>query len=110
MKLGNRHIFKVLRIIKKAGIRTLIVNILANRGSKDAESIGIDLFDIIIEAFDNEEVEQLLYELLADISNKTTDEVSLMNIEETKDLFVSIAEANNLKSFFQYVSATLKKN
>ena len=109
MKLGNKHIFKLVRIIKKAGVRDLVVKLLKRQEKKDAESIGIDMFDIIMEMFDSEEIEYLIYELLSDVSGKTVDDLSNMDIEETKNLIQSIAAENNLRNFFSSVSVILRK-
>jgi hypothetical protein len=110
MKLGNKHIFKAVRIIKKAGIRDLVVSLMKTQGMKDAESMGISIFDIIMEAFSSEEIETLIYEFLADVSQKSAGDISGMGIEETIELFKAVAAENNLKSFFGSVSAILKKS
>lgn len=109
MKLKNRHIFKMVRLIKTSEIKEELIKIYSGKDKKDAESLGIDLLNTLIAFFSGEENEELLYEFIADVAGKTVKEIEDMYIEDTKNLLKSIAAENNLKVFFQAVSSVMKE-
>ena len=126
-KLGLKDAFSVARIIKAANIRDEIVaygykvrecqraarNAAENAAEETAElnveKVGFEFFVTMIAAVANEAAEKQIYKLYADIKGATPEDVSLLDFATVKEDIKEIIEQNDLKSFFNSVSALMLK-
>ena len=74
-----------------------------------AEQIGLEAFVTIISNCATEEVERRVYELYASIKGAKPDEVKYYDLTTIREDFKELVELNNLKDFFDLVSASMPK-
>lgn len=111
-KLGLKDAFALARIIKAADMRREIVAFAAeirDKGEKNIEAIGLEFFVAMITAAADEAVEKKIYALYAGLKNVTPEEVSNYDFATIKNDLKELIERNDLKSFFQSVSALMSK-
>lgn len=105
-KLCTKDVFSVARIIKHCNAKEELAKVaeLAAEKKLSAEKAGIDVFMTIVEAAADKEQEKRIYELLADIAEKSADDIQNQSLEATlKDLKQIVAE-NNIAVFFKNAS------
>lgn len=101
-------VFAVVRIIKKAGVREKLAEIatpiLNNDNAADielaAKQKGIEVLLLLIESISGQDVENEIYKLIANISDKETDEIKNCDLTEFIQVLKNIWEENDVKSFF----------
>lgn len=108
-KLKTVDVFTVLRAIKTVGLREELKPVLARAasGEMSVEDVGIDGFLSLLEMLAEKKAENALYEALAGPFEAAPEEVGDMDLEELAAGLVQIAQENNLKAFFGYVSGLL---
>lgn len=98
-KLTGKHVFAMAKIIKAANLKEEIGEIIAkSQGEQNTEKIGIEGMMAVITACGNDKVEQRVYELLDDVFEAKTADMSLEAIALN---FKQLAQENNLMSFFK---------
>lgn len=108
-KLAVKDTFATSRIIKKANLMPLFK--AASLEVVDGTIANDKAFDFLGEFLSNicdKECETEFYTLIADIAEKTVEEVSLMGLEEFFDMLKQIAKENNLMTFFGSVRKLMK--
>lgn len=125
-KIGLKDAFALARIIKSAGIRKEIISFAnqirteqenteqenteqATAANSYIEKVGFEFFLMLIEAISDEKNEQKLYELYADIKGVSPDDIALLGFAEIKADMQELIEQNDLKNFFQSLSALMSK-
>lgn len=109
-KLITADVFKMARIIRKANAKEEIKKIFSqiSEAKKDKKKniddvqreAGMEFIAFLVESCGNEEVEKALYELLAGVAEKTSDEIKTQSIDATINLVKQIAKENDLQNFF----------
>lgn len=99
--LATKDIFKISRIIKVAGCREDIKGIIEKFDGKDPEALGKALFDILMAITESEEAEKLIYKLLAEIMEKSEQEIESQSLKATINDLKAIAKNNNIIDFFK---------
>ena len=99
-KLTGKHIFAMAKIIKAANLKEELGEIIekAQNGEMSTEKVGIEGFMAVVTACGDDKVEQRVYELLDDVFEAKTADMSLEAIAEN---FKQLAKENNLMSFFK---------
>lgn len=98
-KLTGKHVFAMAKIIKAANLKEELGEIIAkSQGEQNIEKIGIEGMMAVITACGNDQVEQRVYELLDDVFEAKTADMSLEAIALN---FKQLAQENNLMSFFK---------
>lgn len=109
-KLLTKDVFKLARIIKKAGIKKemaeFAVKLTGNKEKKNIEEIGLEFILLLIEAASD--VEKELYDFLGDVSGLSGADIAELPVTELGDIFKEIAAVNNLGSFFTLAFSSLK--
>ena len=109
-KLALRHAFALARIIKAADIRSEVVAFASEfREGKDVNEVGMEFILTMIQAAADETVEKKIYQLYADLKGTNADEVADYDLETVKTDMKKLIEQNDLKSFFNSVSALMSK-
>jgi hypothetical protein len=109
-KLCLKDAFSVARIIKAADVRSEIIRFAGELHSgKSVDEIGLEFFVTLIQSAADETVEEKIYKLYADLKGVTPDDVAFLEFAEVKNDIKEIVESNDLKSFFQSVSALMSK-
>lgn len=111
--LQFQDIFKVIRILKKAGLskqaRTIMVKAAeaqANNKELDVKQLGLDFIFSILE--NSAEAEQEVYEFFAELKGSKPEEIKKMEFEEMMGMFEDFLKLPNLKGFFLKVSSMTK--
>ena len=73
------------------------------------EKIGVEAFITIISKCTNEEVERRIYDLYASIKGTEPDEVKYADLQTIRADIKELIELNDLKGFFDLVSASMSK-
>lgn len=103
-KLKGKDTFTVLRIIKKAGIKEELANLMA-LGEKNASKVGVKVFMTIVEGCGNQGVDEEIFAFLDDVLEvQNTKEMDLFELVE---LLKDFAKVNDLKRFLSLVGSTL---
>lgn len=135
-KLALKHAFLLARIIKAANVRNEIVAFgyevrerqkaaqeAAQRAAEEnaegagentaaeleVEKVGFEFFVTLITAAADEGVEKKIYQLYADLKGVTPGEVEEYDFKTVKADLKELIEENDLKSFFNSVSALMSK-
>lgn len=115
-KLGLLDAFALARIIKAANLKEVItdfgmevINKQNNGEDVDIYKVGFEFFVTVISAASDERIEKKFYELYADIKGAQPDEVKYYDFTTVKEDIKAIIELNNLKVFFDWLSASLTK-
>ena len=108
-RLKTADVFTVLRAIKAVGLREELKPVLARAASGEVsvEDVGIDGFLSLLEMLSEKKAENALYEVLSGPFEATPEEMEVMDLDELAAGLVQIAQENNLKAFFGYVSGLL---
>lgn len=111
-KLNTSDVFSALRFIRAANLREEVKPLLkaAASGEASVEDVGIDGILTLIEALSEKRAEEALYSVLAGPLEVEAREVAAMELTDLADNLKAIAEENDLKTFFGYVSGILGKN
>ena len=113
-KLITSDVFAFARVIKASGMREQLAayvrKLAADDKPLDAESVGYEGILIMIEALAEKKAESALYAALAPVLETTPDAVQAMPPAEFFAMLKAVAEENDLKSFFGYVSGILGKS
>lgn len=112
-KLQTTDIFSLARIIRASGVRSTLKDIIVKATQSeniDIESVGIDGILATFEALAERGCEQAIYTAIASIVECEPKEIEKMPINEFVDTLTEIAKENDLKTFFDSVSAILGKN
>ena len=109
-KLALKHAFLLARIIKAANIRAEIVRFASEiQSGKSADEVGMEFIVTMIQAAADENVEKKIYELYAELKGVKPEEISEYDFATVKADMKTLVAENNLKSFFQSVSALMSK-
>ena len=111
-KLNTADVFAAVRVVKISGARAELQSVLkrALDSGADLEDVGMDGFLTVLEALGERKVEQAIYEVLAGPLEITPDAVGTMPLDEMVAALKQIAEENDLKHFFTFVSSMSGKN
>lgn len=113
-KLITSDVFAFARVIKASGMReqltAYIRKLAADDKPLDAESVGYEGLLIMIEALAEKKAENALYAAVAPVLETTAEAVQALPPAEFFFALKAIAEGNDLKSFFGYVSGILGKS
>lgn len=111
-KLNTADVFAALRLIRTTNLREEIKPLLKAAAAEEmsVEDVGIDGILTLIEAFSERQAEEALYNVLAGPFEVKPEEVAAMGLGELAEKLRALAEENDLKSFFGYVSGVLGKN
>ena len=102
-KIETHDVFKMARIIKKAGIKEEFGKIFSKSKAADEETakeLGVEVIFSIIEACSSEELEKMLYDFVAGIAEKDAETIKRMSLDALIDTFKEMAKMNNLMTFF----------
>lgn len=108
-KLQFQDTFKVSRLIKKTGIKDILINAF-KEGKKEGvsqEDIGVDTFFAVLESVLEEENEATIYEFMAGIAETDPEKVKCMSFEELKEFFRQLAKENDLEFFLKLVKKSM---
>lgn len=110
-KLNTSDVFAALRVIRAANLREEIKPLLkiAAEDNADIEDLGIEGFLKLVDVLSEQKMENAVYEVLAGPLETTAEAVSTMNLTDLAVNIKQIAEGNDLKAFFEYVSGILGK-
>lgn len=111
-KLALKHAFLLARIIKAANIRAEIVRFASEiQSGKSADEVGMEFIVTMIQAAADENVEKKIYELYAELKGPLVppEEISEYDFATVKADMKALVAENNLKDFFQSVSALMSK-
>ena len=115
-KIETHDVFRMARIIKAAGIKGEIEEVLAKTKKKDdeeqdsiQESVGMKIIFCIIEACSNEKLETMLYDFVAGIAEKDAETIKHMSLDALLDVFKEMAAMNNLTTFFNTAGRLAQK-
>ena len=99
-KLTGKHVFSMAKIIKAANLKEDLGDIIAKaqNGEMSTEKVGIEGLMTVISACGDDHVEKRVYELLDDVFEAKTADMSLEAIAEN---FKQLAKENNLMNFFR---------
>lgn len=99
-KLTGKHVFAMAKIIKAANLKEELGEVIAKAqsGEMSTEQVGIEGFMTVISACGDDKVEQKVYDLLDDIFEAKTADMSLEAIAQN---FKQLAQENNLMSFLK---------
>lgn len=109
-KLQFQDAFKMANIIKRANLKESLTSAYKSGKKEEAstEEIGVEVFFSILEAAGTEGIDEQIYELLGDITEKGADKVKTESIEAILEDFSNIAKENNLEAFFKLVQRSMK--
>ncbi|MBR3762187.1 MAG: hypothetical protein IKK59_05535 [Lachnospiraceae bacterium] len=115
-KIETHDVFKMARIIKDAGIKKEIEEIFANANIKDnqntesvQERLGVKIVFSIIEGCSSEKLEDMLYDFVAGVSEKNTEDIKHMSLDALVELFKEMASLNNMTNFFNTAGRLAQK-
>jgi len=99
-KLTGKHVFAMAKIIKAANLKEELGEVIAKAQKEEVstEQVGIDALMTVISACGDDKVEQKVYDLLDDVFEAKTADMSLEAIAQN---FKQLAQENNLMSFFK---------
>lgn len=99
-KLTGKHVFAMAKIIKAANLKDELGEVIAKaqEGEMSTEKAGIEGMMAVITACGDDNVENRVYELLDDVFEAKTADMSLEMIAVN---FKQLAKENNLMSFFK---------
>ena len=105
-KIETHDVFKMARIIKKAGIKGEFAKVfseskaLTDEETKSTKELGVEVIFRIIEACSGEELEAMLYDFVAGIAEKDAETIKRMSLDALIDTFKEMGKMNNLTTFF----------
>lgn len=114
-KLQTSDVFAALRVIKAANLREELKPMLKRVAEKSAEEksdvqdIGIDGILSMVGLLSEAKAEKAMYEVLAGPFEMKASEVAALDIVTLADNIQTLAQENDLKVFFGYLSNILGK-
>ena len=101
-KLTGKHLFSMAKIIRASNVKEELGELIAKNqtGELSTERLGIEAFMVVINACGDDRVEQRIYDLLDDIFEAKTADMSLEALAKN---FAQLAKENNLANFFKSV-------
>ena len=113
-KLITSDVFALARVIKASGMREQLTGFVKSLAAQDMpldiENVGYESILVMIEALAERKAEAAIYELVASIAETTPDAVKNLPPADFFAMLKEIGDANDIKSFFGYVSGILTKN
>lgn len=110
-KINTQDTFKMARLIKHTAIKDVLMKYYEEgKGDfkqADIEKFGLRLLFEVIECVSDGNAEKDFYGLLGGICEKKPEEIQNQPIEETIADLKKIYEENDMKCFFQSVSAMI---
>lgn len=109
-KINTADLVKCARIIKRAGLKQEIENIIEQSKSikmddeKAVEKMGIDIILSLIFSCCEENVVCMIYELIAEINQSSADDIPMLELDELTRIITEISKQNNLVNFFKQAS------
>lgn len=107
-KLITSDAFKMMQIIKVAGVKRELESILNESIGKsennEVQAMGIKLFLTVMDGCGTVGVEERFYSLLGGIIGKTAKEVESTELSETMANVAEIVKNNNIMLFFKQAS------
>lgn len=107
-KFKTRHLFKILKVVNKTNILNDFKELWleANAGDASKEELqkiqneaGFDAAILALESLDKAEAE--IYDLLADLEGKTTEEIEEQDAMETIESVTSIIQSDTVQGFLK---------
>lgn len=115
-KLGLKDAFAFARIIKAADLRDEIAafglevrELQKAEKPANVEEIGIKFLITVAAAISDEKIEKQFYKLYADVKGVEADEIAMYDISTIRADITELVEVNDLKSFFNSLSALMSK-
>ncbi len=115
-KLGLKDAFALARIIKAADLRDEIAafglevrELQKSDKSANVEEIGIKFLITVATSISDEKIENQFYKLYADVKGAKADEIGMYDISTIRADITELVEINDLKSFFNSLSALMSK-
>ena len=111
-KLNTSDVFALARVVRASGIRDELRPLIKRAAESDApvEDVGIDGLLTVMETLAEHKAERAIYEVLAGPFEMSADDVAAMPLDILALQLKTLAEENQLKRFFGYVSGILGKN
>lgn len=111
-KLNTSDVFALARVIRASGIRDELRPLIrrASESNAPVEDVGIDGFMTIMEALAERKAENAIYEALSGPFEVSAEDIANMPLPQMVEKLSALAQENELKSFFGYVSGILGKN
>lgn len=108
-KLELQDAFSLSRLIKKIGVKNILIKAYKDGKEEDAskEDIGINVFFSILEAASDQSAEGLIYEFIGSIAEKDAEVIKHMSISELKELAIQLDKENNLQVFLKTVKKSI---
>lgn len=102
-KIQFQDTFVLARIIKKADVKDILVSANQKLKQENAsqEDVFLDVLFSVLAGASNEEVEHEIYELLGSVTEKGTEAIKHLQIDELVDTVKEIAKENDLANFFK---------
>lgn len=107
--LKTSDVFSASRIIKELDLKEKIKDIALNSKNIDQRVVGFDIVWTIIENACTKKAEALVYEFIGNLLEKTPDEIAEMNPTEMLTDLLEVANLEEWKSFFKYVSQMIRQ-
>lgn len=115
-KLGLKDAFALARIIKAANLRDELAafglevrELQKSDKSANVEEIGIKFLITVATSISDEKIENQFYKLYADVKGAKADEIGMYDISTIRADITELVEINDLKSFFNSLSALMSK-
>lgn len=115
-KLGLKDAFALARIIKAADLRDEIAafglevrELQKAEKPANVEEIGIKFLITVATSISDEKIENQFYKLYADVKGAKADEIGMYDISTIRADITELVEINDLKSFFNSLSALMSK-
>lgn len=111
-KLNTSDVFAFARIVRACGIREELKSIIKEVAGKEdfnVEEIGMDTVLAIMEALAEKKSEAAICEMLAGPFEMSAEEVRGLELPELAEYIRQLADENDLKSFFKFVSGIVTK-
>ena len=108
--LNTADVFAFCRVVKATGARETLKQVAARAADKkDLAAVGLDGFLAILEAAVEPKTEELVYRCLAGPLECTAQEVAEMPLTDLAQMLGRLAEENDLRGFFGFVSGIMDK-
>ena len=110
-KLNTADVFAMARIVRASGLRDDLREVILRVSEKglSTAAVGIDGMLVVMEAVAEKKAESAIYEALAGPFEIPAADIATMELDVLLDNLKQLAEANDLKRFFDLVSRILGK-
>lgn len=109
-KLNTADVFALARIVRASGVRNELIRLIQkvqNQNHPDLEAIGMEGMMVVLEAMAEPGAEQKIYEALAGPMEMEPETLAAIPPQEFFALLKQLAEENEIKTFFGWVSGIL---